>query len=234
MPKFEVKVMIWFPALVWRFISFLCIRSPVFPLKCLKKIIFLKTENITRRAHIDQNEQKAFTWVIFLPWACSWGKWQETGPLGYWEDPTDCVPCLHLSISQSCGDASHTWLALYVVYWFFFTLFSPDKSAPSASSDRMSAAGFPNTVNWVIVHTAGKMDCSVDSKWWEKHVIPRRDEADPGRLEPRESFCRPCTTSWCYLAINPTVFFNCHQKFHWSWWEALEIGCRFLPVVKSS
>lgn len=160
MPKFEVKVMIWFPALVWRSISFLCIHSPVSPLKCLKKIIFLKTENITRRAHIDQNEQKAFTWVIFLPWACSWGKWQETGPLGYWEDPTDCVPCLHLSISQSCGDASHTWLALYVVYWFFLHFSHPIsllhrlhqiECLPLASQTLSIGLLFTQLVKWIVL-----------------------------------------------------------------------------------
>lgn len=54
-------------------------------------------------------------------------------------------------------------------FWFFiffFALFLPDKSPPLASSDRLSATGVSNTVNWVIFYTAGKMDCSTESNGW--------------------------------------------------------------------
>lgn len=161
MPKFEVKVMIWFPALVWRFILFLFIHSLVSPFKWLKMFF---PKNITS-THIEHNEQKAFAWVTFPYWACSLGKMTGNCTIEYWENPTECAQCPRLCVPWFHCDPSHTWLALYVVCWFS-VLFPPDKSVPLASSGRFSATGFPNTVHWVIFHTAGKMDCSVESNRW--------------------------------------------------------------------
>lgn len=115
------------------------------------------SESITK-AHIDQNEQKAFTSVIFLQLGEMMGNWT----LGYQELPTECVQCPRLSTTQFHGDFPR--VTGFVCHALVFCTFLTDESAPLAPSGRLSATGFPNTISWILFHTADKMDGSVDGR----------------------------------------------------------------------
>lgn len=160
MPKFDVKVMIWFPALGFkvRFLpfAFTCLFPP---LRCLK----IPFQNLTR-AYIDQNATDGscndhFSCLSQLLEKMT-GNWTWE-PNSILESRVQC----HLSLFFTTKHQYFPNIFSFLHYVLVFPYYSLDKSAPLVVSDGHAATAFA-IVDWVILHTAGKWDCSVESDWW--------------------------------------------------------------------
>lgn len=152
MPKFDVKVMIWLPALFSKvhFFSF-CIYLLVSPLRRLK-IYLSKTSQEQTQIKMKQKAQAS---IISHAWVHCWGKWQKTGPKGIKNIPQSCVQC-----RLSWFFTVDHWYFPHIIYFMHYVLVLAlcplDKSAPLVSSNRLAATGF-SMVDSVISHTAGRM-----------------------------------------------------------------------------